>query len=72
MNNKDREHLRIVTQDALAGAGGMLSVRTVFGMLQSLESRFGDNFTIDGACEALDQLIVIAELAKESLKEKST
>ena len=65
----DKEIYHTVRQDALSGAGNMVAVSTVFAMLDNLEQRFGDSFTIDGACAALDQLIRIAALAKEELTE---
>jgi hypothetical protein len=65
---RDREIYRNVRRDALAGAGGMVSVQAVFLLLDSLEQRFGERFTVDGACQALDQLIKMATLTKDELR----
>lgn len=39
-------------------------------MLSQLRFRHGAEFTIDGACDALDMLIQVAQLAKRELRAK--
>ena len=68
----DREILHKVTSEAMAGAGAMVSVRFVFGMLMHLEQQYGDNISIVGACDALDKMIRMAELAKAQLLERQS
>lgn len=66
---KDIEIYREVRSEALAGAGGMLAVQQVFGMLDKLADAYGERFTIDGACSALTTLAKMAELAKAELQQ---
>lgn len=64
----DLEIYQEVRKEALAGAGGMLAVRQVFGMLDILVGAYDKNFSISGACNALDSLIDIATVAKNKLR----
>jgi hypothetical protein len=64
----DHEIYAQVRADALAGAGGMIAVRFLIGMLDALHVRFGANFSVDGAIEALDRAVTIAEILKDDLR----
>lgn len=63
--------LEAVQQEAMAASGGSLPVRAVFNMLGQLSFRHGAEFTIDGACNALDRMMQIAALAKSELQSKA-
>jgi len=64
----DREIYMKVRYDASAGAGGMVAVAAIINMLDALQARFGERFTIAGAINALDALIRMAELFKSELQ----
>lgn len=65
----DSEIFAEVMKDAMCGAGGSFPVVSVFTMLQRLQNAYGENFSIDGACNALDSMVRAAELAKRELIE---
>ena len=65
----DSEIFAEVMNEAMCGAGGSFPVVSVFTMLQRLQKAYGENFSIDGACTALDSMISAAELAKRELIE---
>jgi hypothetical protein len=63
----DKEIFEDVMREAMCIAGGSLPTVSVFLMLQRLLNFHGENFSIDGACNALDSMISAAELAKREL-----
>ncbi len=65
----DSEIFAKVMNEAMCIAGGSLPTVSVFLMLQRLLNFHGENFSIDGACTALDSMISAAELAKRELIE---
>lgn len=52
----DRLIIQNVINEWKSGAGMGVVVPTATGMLQKLEQAYGDNVTIDGACDALKRL----------------
>lgn len=71
MANIDREVLRVVRNEWMAGAGGMVAVQVVFYMLNEIERIFGDNFSIERACEDLDRLSKMSTKIKEALQKQA-
>jgi hypothetical protein len=65
----DSEILFNVTKEAMLAAGARAPVVSVFTMLQRLQNAYGERFSIDGACNALDSMVRAAELAKRELIE---
>jgi hypothetical protein len=65
----DKEIFANVMKEAMCIAGGSLPTVSVFTMLQRLQKAYGENFSIDGACTALDLMISAAELTKRELIE---
>ena len=71
MASLDLKVLYDVRQASLAAGGGSAIVRTVLSLLDQLAIAFGDSFTIEEACVALDKLSSEATFIKEALtKEK--
>jgi hypothetical protein len=68
----DRVVLKAVLAEYGAASACSNTSIAVLRLLSKLEARFGDDFRIDRACEALDFLIQDAEGAKQKLqKEKA-
>ena len=65
----DKEIFTDVMKEAMCIAGGSLPTVSVYLMLQRLLNFHGEQFSIDGACTALDSMISAAELAKSELIE---
>jgi len=65
----DSEIFAKVMSGALSGAGDSVPVVYIFGMLQHLYNIYGENFSIESACTALDLMISAAELTKRELIE---
>lgn len=66
----DKKVLQSVTKEWMGGAGIGLTVRTALGMLQRLEQAYGDDFSIESACEALSSLARDAENIKGNLEQE--
>ena len=58
----DREIYEKVRTDALAAAGGSLAVHAVVAAIDVLYTRFGEEFTLDGASFQLQKLINMAAM----------
>ena len=65
----DKEIFTDVMKEAMCIAGGSLPTVSVYLMLQRLLNFHGENFSIDGACTALDAMIRAAQKAKDELIE---
>ena len=65
----DKEIFTNVMNEAMRGGAASLPTISVYLMLQRLLNFHGENFSIDGACTALDSMISAAELAKRELIE---
>ena len=63
----DSEIFARVMTEALCMSGDSVPVAYTFRMLQHLRNIYGERFSIDGACTALDSMISAAELAKREL-----
>lgn len=71
MASLDLKVLYDVRQASLATGGGSAIVRTVLSLLDQLAIAFGDSFSIEETCVALDKLSSEATFIKETLtKEK--
>ena len=65
----NKEIFTDVMKEAMCGGAASLPTISVYLMLQRLLNFHGENFSIDGACTALDSMISAAELAKRELIE---
>ena len=65
----DKEIFTNVMKEAMCGGTASLPTVSVYLMLQRLLNFHGENFSIDGACTALDSMISAAGLAKSELIE---
>lgn len=65
MTDKDIYHQ--VRRDAVAG-NSSVGNRTIVHLLDSLVHVYGDDFTIDGAVNALDSLTTMAAIWKDELR----
>ena len=72
MPEKDLSSLRELRREWMSGAGAAPDVRVVFGMLQELAQRHGENFTVEETITALDQLIETAQLVKQDLQARKS
>lgn len=62
----DFEKCKSVVDDALSG-NSSIAVRSIAAMLTALAMRYGAQFTIDGAVQALDEIVKYAEIFKQEL-----
>lgn len=72
MPKADSEILEAVVNEWRSGSGGSLVIRAVLDMLQNLGKVYGERFSIDSACEALDDLAQNAGRIKKNLQSEKT
>lgn len=67
----DRQIVVDVVNEWNSGAGGSFVVETILRMLLRMEKAFKDELTIEGICDALDEITTYANAIKKTLiKEK--
>jgi len=64
----DQEIYRSVRTEVMAGAGGMMAMQAVIRLMDTLVARRGDEFTMDGALDTLEQVATVAEMIRDDLR----
>lgn len=70
MGERDSKALEKTTREWMSSAGISLPVRKTLSMLHTLEYAYEDDFSVEKACDALDQLAGTAAKISVTLRQE--